>query len=515
MMNYSVGILECLENIFGGVLVGGLRRDNVLTKEIIKTYKINMSRFRGFFPTNIFKDEYAIFYEILITANAKTFSVNQLEDIIDTNRDLVLNTPYVDITKFSKLDDGRQATDDEIVLAFINNLKDKLIELSNKYVDETEFISSCNIFVDWYKKAFLAEVSTNMAAMMTSSDGIEIRKPGKRRVRYMGYDDTIKYYNESIKVLRGLSDGNRVTGYTINDKWLKNRMENSAKSDDKALFNIGIPEIDDYIGELRRGYMLGILGPTKGGKTRFSNFLATRALSMGLNVCVWPLEGTADEWWANIVSCKIAMSSAEEKSNENMIRLDSKKILENRYTESAIKKEIASAEAYIATNENCGRLSFIESPAYVEDFLDVLQDHYENENPFDVIIIDSLVNILSHGGGGKKKSERISDAYMALKSYVATEMRVPALAIVPAQLKQEAVDILRKNPDDTIDITAGGESAETIRTPDEVIGLFSNKEERSGNIMKMYHVASRHSGSFPDFVCRCYLECCYFDHLEK
>ena len=31
------------------------------------------------------------------------------------------------------------------------------------------------------------------------------------------------------------------------------------------------------------------------------------------------------------------------------------------------------------------------------------------------------------------------------------------LGIVPAQVKQVAVDMLRKNPDDTTDVTAGGE----------------------------------------------------------
>lgn len=513
MINYSVGIIECLEKIFGGVLVGGLRSDNVLLKDIIKSSKINLSRFTGFFPSNIFKDEYAIFYEILVTANAKTFSVNQLRDIIDNNRDLVLNTPYVDKSRFAKLDDGRQATDDEIIDAFILTLTEKLIELSNMYVDESEFSSSCNIFIDWYKKAFLAEVSTNMAAMMTSSDGIEIRKPGKRREKYMGYDDTIKYYNESMKVLRELSEENRVRSFKVNDEWLKKDMEKSEKSDDKALLSLGIKEIDDYLGELRRGNMLGILGPPKGGKTRFSNYIVQLALRKGLNVCIWPLEGTPEEWISNQVTCRIAMESADERAQDAILRLDSKKVLQNRYSEPSIKREIASAKTYLATSEDCGRLSFIEGAAYCEDFLDVLQDHYDNENPFDVLVIDSLVNILSRYGKGK--SERISDAYMRLQSFIKTKLRKPALAIMPAQLKQDTVDFLRKNPDETIDVTGGGESAETIRTPDEVIGLFSSKEERTGNIMHMYHVASRHSQSFPDFMCRCYLECCYFAHLEQ
>lgn len=171
-------------------------------------------------------------------------------------------------------------------------------------------------------------------------------------------------------------------------------------------------------------------------------------------------------------------------------------------------KQVAGAKQIMATSEQYGRLSFIEGTAYVEDFLDVIEAHYENENQFDVLVIDQLVNVMSKKGKGKV--ERISEAYMETKNFLANRLKRPALGIMPAQLKQDVVDFLRRNPDETIDVTAGGESAETVRTPDEVIGLFSSKEERDNNIMKIYSVASRHNGSFQDFQARCYLECCYF-----
>ena len=111
---------------------------------------------------------------------------------------------------------------------------------------------------------------------------------------------------------------------------------------------------------------------------------------------------------------------------------------------------------------------------------------------------------------GKGKVERISEAYMQTKDFLANRLKRPALGIMPCQLKQDVVDFLRRNPEETIDVTAGGESAETVRTPDETIGLFSSKEERDLNMMKIYSVASRHNGSFKDFTAKCYLECCYF-----
>jgi archaellum biogenesis ATPase FlaH len=380
-----------------------------------------------------------------------------------------------------------------------------------QYVSEDEFRSSCITYITWYKNAFAEFTALNMSAIM-SDVGFECKKPGKRTRKYQGLQDMIEYYNDNMRIIKSLSEESRIHSYTLDSKWFDSEMQNENKRDTNSLFSIGIKEMDATIGELRRGNMLGIMGPPKGGKTRFTNFLVQRALSFGLNVCVWPLEGTSDEWLAMQIACYIAQTSySEVKSGkkESMIRLSSKDILQKKYTNSVeMRKNIAAAKKVMATSEKYGRLSFIEGTAYVEDMFDVLEAHYENENQYDVLVIDQLVNVMSKKGKGKV--ERISEAYMETKNFIANRLKVPVLGIMPAQLKQDVVDFLRRNPDETIDVTSGGESAETVRTPDEVIGLFSSKEERDNNIMKIYSVASRHNGSFQDFQARCYLECCYF-----
>lgn len=61
-----------------------------------------------------------------------------------------------------------------------------------------------------------------------------------------------------------------------------------------------------------------------------------------------------------------------------MIRISSKDILQKRYNKSPeIMKQVAGAKQIMATSEQYGRLSFIEGTAYVEDFLDVIEAHYE------------------------------------------------------------------------------------------------------------------------------------------
>lgn len=500
MLQYTLGIEECLRTIFAGVLVGGLRVDSPIIKEKVSVTKICVSRFIAMFPSNVFQNEYAVFYDIIVNLNAKTFTKNQLNEVIDNNRDLILKSPYVDLSGYSSISDGRQSTDDEKVEGFKQNLQDMLVELSNELITEEDFNSSCVIYVDWFKNQFMLQTAQAMSRIM-SDMGYEEKKPGGRMKKYCGVEDSQTYYNERMKIMRELSEESRIKTFVMDANWFEQEMIREKVPDDKTLFTFGIPEIDEKLGEFRRGNMLGILGPPKGGKTRLSNFTVQRALSLGLNVAVWPLEGTSEEWQSNQFASYIKRTTG--------VSLNSKDILQRKYNGDPRKKSyVASAKLAMSTDPSIGRLSFIEGVAYVEDFLDVLQSHYDNENPFDVIVIDSLVNLMSRTGRGKV--ERISEGYMTLKNFIANKLKRPAMAIVPAQLKQSAVDYMRKNPDETLDVTAGGESAETIRTPDEVIGLFSTKEERSANIMHIYSVASRHSGNFDDFMVKCDLQCCHF-----
>lgn len=515
-INISLGIESCVKTIFSALLLGAIDRKDPANAELIKNKvaiaKMSLARLKADFPFNVFYNNYAIFYEILVTLQVNSFTVDQLESIVETNRDLILDSPYINKKNYAVTDSGNIASDDDIVSAISMSLKDDLVEMSYTQVTESEFLSSCRIYKDWYKNALGEFTALNMAAIM-SDTGFDCKKPNKRVRHYQGLSDMSEYYNENMRIIKSLSEDSRIRSTVLDEKWLNDQLQSDTTSDKNALFTIGIKEMDATIGELRRGNMLGVLGPPKGGKTRFTNYLVQRALSLGLNVCVWPLEGTQEEWEAMQVACFLAQSSyaalKQTGKSGSMIRLSSKDILQRKYLNSPeIRKQVAAAKAVMATSENYGRLSFIEGTAYVEDFLDVIESHWETENQFDVLVIDQLVNVMSRKGKGKV--ERISEAYMETKNFLANRLKRPALGIMPAQLKQETVDFLRRNPEETIDVTSGGESAETIRTPDETIGLFSSKEERDNNIMKFYSVASRHNGSFQDFQAKCYLECCYF-----
>ena len=498
-MDYTIGISETLKKIFAGIMIGEVKEDNPMFDAIISAGKVNFSRFVSNFPSNIFQDEYAVFYSIMHEKNTPIFDRDQLRDVIDNNRDLILDSPYINFERMPISVSGNTLTSDERIEAMTSNMIDLLEELSNRYVAELEFNSACEIFISYFKNQYMLQTSQNMSRIM-SDEGYEEKTTGKRTIKYHGFDASKEYYNKRMKILNEISDTNRVRSTVINQDWFLEEQQKENQVDEKSLMTIGLKKADETVGELRRSNMLGILGPPKGGKTRFTNYLVQRALSLGLNVCVWPLEGTKEEWISMQLSSYIARKYGQY--------IDSKSILQRKYNSPQERNYVQTAKFEMVTDTSLGVLSFIESTAYVEDFISILESHYENDNPFDVIVIDSLVNILSRTG--RQKVDRISSAYMELKSFISTGMKRSALAIIPAQLKQDVVDYLRAHPNETIDVTSGGESAETIRTPDEVIGLFSSKEERSAGYMKIYSVASRHSGSFDDFQVRTQLKCCHF-----
>lgn len=517
-VSVPIGVETSLRNIFSGVIIGGLEGDDPDTASIKKqkqeVVKSSLAEFRGYFPYNIFSNNYAVFYEVITDFRMTVFNKHQLRSLVENNRDIILDSPYINKSRYAMTTNGNMASDDDILNAILSSIEDDLADLSKNVITSMEFESACRSYITWYKSAFAEYTAANMTAIM-SSIGFDDRQPGKRTRHYQGLEDMQLYYNKNMSILKALDDDGRIKSTTIDEEWLESDLETAdQKSSETEMFATGLSEIDGVVGKLRRGHMIGIMGPPKGGKTRFTNYLVSLALRAGYNVCVWPLEGTKEDWLAMQTACLIAGDShSKYRDTSKIFRVSSNDIERNNFGNNPkFRKLVNSAKTALATNPNVGKLSFIEGIAYCEDFLDVLTTHYETENQFDVLVIDPLINIQTKTG--INKVERISTAYKTLLNYINHSLKKKVLALIPAQLTQKYVDYLRTNPDATMDVTAGGESSETERTPDLVIGLFSSKEERDNNMMKIYSVASRHNGDFHDFYAKCYLECCYFMDSE-
>lgn len=494
IFNFDLGTQESLKKIFSTLLVNPEIIDN---KEIAEykygVYQKSLGLFLSKFPINIFFNEYYFIYQVFKESRVRLFSSEQLNSLVYYNQKDILDSPFIDLGLDGKLDNGVTLTDSEKIEAFSESLVEKVYELTKTKVSYIDFESACNHYLEVYKNTLMQNTANAMAMIMQPDGYIEYLKRGNKR-HWQGLDDCNEYYITQKTKIEQLDDDNKL-GYTLidNDYSIKeNSLDLNKDNDVESILDYGIKEIDDVATRMKRGNLINIVGVTKGGKTTFATYLTERALRKGLNVAVWALEGTVKERQA-IIECLCAYNLENDP-----IRVDRKDVLERTYKSNRERQAIANSRTVIASSKY-GTLSYIDGSAYVEDWEDVVLDHYKRVNAFDVLVFDSPVLVLSRYGMGKV--ERISEVIIKLKRLLAN--KIPAVGIMTSQMKQDYIDKLRSKPNETIDVTAGGDSSETIRTPDEVIGLFSSKLERASGQMKIYNVASRHHDAFQDFYIGC------------
>ena len=493
------GLAQSIDNIFAALLIGGVDRTNVdLCREKAAVHKQAYPKFKSMYSKNIFKNEYAFFHSVLTTLKVPVFTWAQLDVIINNSADEILTSERIDLSNFATYN-GVASTDEEKLEAFKYLVKSKFEELSNKFVTLDEYESACTIYNTCYNETEMVRIINDMAIIMASGLSKKVGT-GRKRV-WKGAADAQEYYWRSKAELDSIKEQEHLTHTRIDERWLSNELEGASSEDKQILIDTGITEIDSIHGGLHRGNIFETMGPPKGGKTTFTQYMVYRCLEKKLNVAIWPLEGTQDEWLAALTAIKVRKSGRKN--------ITKKMILEDDFSNPVDRQLVADAKAELAMSAELGRLSFVEGVCYVEDMIDDLNDHYKSVNAFDVIVIDSPVLVLSKYSN-KSKPERIGEAYTILKNYINNKLARKALALVTCQLKQTVVDEIRKNPDAEIDVTAGGESAETIRTPDYVICLVSTKEERSNNLVKIHDVAVRHAESFKPFYARAEFGCCTF-----
>lgn len=494
------GIEESLNNMFAAVIVGGIAKNNIeLAQRKAEVYKQSMNLMLSKFLNNIFENEYAFLFDVLNTLKVKVFTWKQLNVIIDNNVDEILGSPRIDLSRYSETRSGGAASSEEKIEAFKMDLYEKFIMLSNREVTFEQFESASKIYIQYYKDKLMLEIAQNMSLIMTI--GYYERGARGKGKTYKGSADCQAYYNKKISILRALEEENYIRSTKIDEDWLDDEYRKDEGADSNIITNTGIDEIDNVHGMLHRGNMIEFLGPPKGGKTTMATWLVEKCLSEGLNVAIWPLEGEKDEWTSLIQSIMI-------RKGKNGMYIDKKRVYERNYETNEEKQAVLAARHDLATSLNRGRLSFLEGVCYVENMLDVLQNHWDTVNAFDVIVVDSPILALSLQG--KSRSDRVAEAFTLLKNFVSNKLRRKALCIVTAQLKQVVVDAIRKDPKAEIDVTAGGESAESIRTPDYVVGLMSTKEERNLGQVRIHDVAVRHGASFDTCYIGAELGCGYF-----
>ena len=477
--NYDEDDTRILEAIFAGVFRRSSLPDERLERERID----NAAKFAAQFSDNIFQDEYAILYELATTRRLTTGDWDMMRAVIDENKELILAAPQVNLAKFAA--DYTQSDEYDGFLSCSKAAYERICDMD--FTGSEHFRSAVNMFIEVFEKKYGRQCLNVMGAIMNSPEPYVDYRGGRRR-EYFGWRGANEFYTvEKLRIdaLRGAQSARQ---FIVGSEWIHEQID-PARQAEKAkrrekLCDIGIPEIDGVWSGVRRTHMIGIIGPPKGGKTTLSAFIVHQLLKQGKKVAIWAMEGSAEESWIN----KLIAARCFEL-NVNITSKDLADGLVGKTEEEV--RAVTGARLAIAQDEH---LSFIEETGYVEDFLDVIDGHYRAFNRFDALVVDSLLNLQSKTG--RKKSEYLSSAYVLLKDYVEHKLDPAPACITTAQFKQESIKDARNSVDAVFDETSGGETAETIRTPDDVLGIFGTPLQRDSGFTTIHHIASRHTELF-------------------
>ena len=470
-------------NIIETMLAGIFRRSGIADENLEQVRVDNATKFSATFVDNIFQDEYSILYELVTTRRLTTGDWDMMRAVVDENTELILSAPQVNLAKFAA--DFTQSDEYDGFLSCTKAAYERICDA--EFTGAEHFRSSISNFIEIYEKKYMRQCLNVMGAIMSSPDPFVDYRGGRRR-EYFGYEGAKGLYTVETMRIDSLRGTQRARQFSVGSEWVNDHLDpvlqaEKAKRREK-LCDINIAEIDCVWAGICRTHMIGIIGPPKGGKTTLAAFMVHRLLKAGKKVAVWAMEGSAEESWLN------KLIAAEcYNIHVNITTKDLAKGLLGK-TEEEINA-VTEARLTIAQNEN---LSFIEETGYAEDFLSVIDGHYRALNRFDCLVVDSLLNLQSKTG--RKKTEYLSSAYVLLKDYVEHKLNPAPACIVTAQFKQEAIKDARNSVDVVFDETSGGETAETVRTPDDVIGVFGTPAQRDNQYTTIHHIASRHSELF-------------------
>jgi len=490
------------------ILFSGVFRREVLSDQQLEQERVdNASALASQFMSNVFQDEYSILYELAVTRRLTTGDWSLLEAVIEENREIILSAPQVKLTQYTNLlIDNNEYTESDCYDAFKMVTKAAYERICNmKFAGAEGFRTACNSFVEVFERKYTRQCLNLAASILTAADPYVDYREGRRREYqgYVGAMDFLIFEKAKIDALRRTQISRQ---YVLDTEWLHKELDPKYKEEQEKrrelLCELKISEIDDTWSGLRRSHFVGIMGPPKGGKTTMCAFMVHRLLQAGRRVTIWAMEGSAREQWINKL---IAV-----RCRENGRTITTSDI--QRGLAVLSPEDMAYVDNIKATLISGERLSFIEETGYVEDFLEIIDGHYRGFNRFDAIVIDSLLNLQSKYG--RKKYEYLSSAYITLKNWVEHKYDIPPVCIVTAQFKQEAIKEARNSADISFDETSGGETAETTRTPDEVLGIFGTPEQKEIGRTTLHHIATRHSSQFKKFEVRANFGAAFFESVR-
>lgn len=323
-----------------------------------------------------------------------------------------------------------------------------------------------------------------------------------------GFNDSQLYVRRELNAVEGLTDMSKGKGYIKLSEIIMGEKGEEKKPIKVADFD-RLTKLNEYYGGIYTGMFYQVMAPAKAGKSKLcARANHTAAVKYGTNCTVWAVEGGEDAWTAQLRAIHFDYTYNTGVSlSERKFGIDQDVVQKDNFPSEELRDLEMSSKLDLASNPNYGQTDFIDAPFNVETFIDAI-DVSVKSNGSKLVIIDYLQLIMSESSN-TSKTETIAKAYVKLLKYCKDNN---VAIITPAQYKQEVISELMASKDTSNAEmrTAGGNSAEVIRTPDITFAMWASTADLANNRMKILSMPSRFAKPFPEIPCYMDLAVCQF-----
>lgn len=450
----------------------------------------------------VFRDENYVIYSVLYNFKDKgiTPDTEFLKMYLMRNQKFLKESQqFINLTEFADLDENP-------IIGYISAVIKQFVRLQGV---PTLSKDTFRLSIEKYKQEFSAfEISKAYSqSKIILYDGIQV---GKRF--YQGYNDSVAYIKKKIADVEAILDHTTGAGFIDSRKSavVDNERTKPIKIGDFDL----IKELNDVLGGIYTSMFYSVLAPTKGGKSKFTTRMAhTVAVKYGQNVSVYPHEGGYEAWWAQLRAIHYEYTYIRNgDSNSKVVPLSQDDILKDNYPSETVKNLEQASRLDLFTNPQYGNFYMIDRPFYAETLVDEIETSVQL-NDSKLVVIDYL-QLISSMDNSKSKPQYIGKAYQEVLGYC---KKRNVAVVSPSQFTQEFIKDMSRSKGGTAQETrtAGGESAEIVRTPDINIALYASIEDLIRREMSIISIPSRFCPPFPDIPIYADLCSCVFASYDQ
>lgn len=463
--------MEIALSIFSGVYSSENGEDTVRIRRQVLVSNFN---------SNIFFDEFSIFYSIM----KKYPTLSSLNERFIT---LYLNSHKSEISRSKNVDLNRFASSEDSFKEFTASCLSLFKQFQDsKAMDDSTFM----LYIESYRMEYL-----NVEGVSVLQDGATILSDGMKvgRRTLSGFDDMASYVKTNFIRLDAIKHGTSEVGivtYGVDDT-------ESMAEPLNTICQFGIKPLDDTFGGITEGDMISVLGITKAGKSRLMTFLIHQALISGVSCVVWAAEGGREQFESLIRACHFAYLYSNGSNIMEYSPINSDAIRKGVLT-GALKDKEEASWLDLKTNVKYGKLTVISAPFELGSYLETL-DIAVKKTGAKLVGVDYL-QLIREEAGVKPRSvqERVSDAYIMTLQYLKANK---VAGIFPAQIKQTSIKeigTLSREELDGFEVRdTAGVSYEVIKTPDINIALLGGTNDIKDGRVYLKSCPSRNASMFP------------------